>query len=83
VASEASPVTARAFDPDGLDRSKTLGPGQQPLIPRPRCGELDLTKSSPELIERHRHMRIPVRIDADGHPGRLELCNPRHCPSPS
>jgi len=83
VAGEASAVTARAFDPERLDRSELLGPGQQPLIPRPRRGELDLTESSPELIERHRHVHIAVSIDADRHPGRLELCNPRHCRSPS
>jgi len=83
VASEASPVTARAFDPKRLDRAEALGPGQQPLIPRSRRGELDLTESSPELIERHGHVHVAVPIDADRHPRRLELRNPRHCPSPS
>jgi hypothetical protein len=60
-AREASPVTARTFDPEHLDRSELLGPRQEPLIPRPRRGELDLTESSPELIKRHRHVQVAGR----------------------
>jgi hypothetical protein len=82
VAGEARPVTARAFDAERLDRPESLGPRQQPPIARPRRGELDLTESPPELIERHRHVQIAVRADADRHPDRLQPCNPRHRPSP-
>jgi hypothetical protein len=72
---QAGPIAAGAFHPECLDLAQALGPGQQRPIAPGRGRHPGRGQTAAQLVQGAGDMKVAVGVDADGDPGRLELCD--------